>query len=422
MNQYRTEVQNQTTSEICGLLARNAAQRTDTISLVASENVMSPAALYACGSDLNHRYTIPPADERPATIWDYPNQDNVRLIEKRTRELAKSLYRAAYADVRPLSGNNAVISVIRALTRSGDKLMRVPADCGGHFATEPIAEALQLELIDIPYDRQRGTVDVGEMRTVYLRESPALVLFDASMVLFPVPLREIREALGDEAIISFDGSHTLGIIGGGRFQNPLAEGADLLHGSTHKSLFGPQKGMILCRNIDHIAEKISRTVMPLFVSNIHSHHVAALGVALEELTLYGQAYASRVVENARVLADVLTGAGIRVYGRERGYTECHQIWTIAQTKDAAFDAFRRLEEIGIFVNQIKVPFVGKHGLRMGLSEVTRLGMGKEEVQTVAELIVRRLQNKTAVSALRRQVRELANEFIEVHFGLSAPTQ
>ena len=212
-------------SEIVRMLDEYERVRRRSLGLVASENVISPAALRACMSDPAHRYTLPPPEERSVEIWDYPNQLQLNRIERRLQEMAMELFGARYVDVRPLSGNNAVFCVLAALAGRGDRVLRVPDGCGGYFSTAPIAALRGVELVDIPYDRERGEVDIEALCRLHRKTRPALVLFAASMMTFTLPLREIRSALGREAVISYDVSHPLGIIGGGGFQNPLAGGA-----------------------------------------------------------------------------------------------------------------------------------------------------------------------------------------------------
>ena len=403
-------------SEICRMIADCAPEKHAGVSLVASENRMSSAALYASASDLTHRYTIPPEGERPSTIWDYPNQGLPRGIAKRTEELARSLYHAAFADVRPLSGNNAVLTVLKALTSPGDTVMSVSPDCGGHFATKPIADLLNINLVYMPYDQTAGNVDVGATAALCKALKPALVLFDASMVLFAPPLQALRDQIGPDPVISYDASHTLGLIAGGQFCSPLDEGADLLHGSTHKTLFGPQKGMILCRENSDVAAKILDTTVPLFASNIHSHHVAALGVALEELREFGRLYAAQVVENARALAASLCANGVDVFKKEPPYTDSHQVWAVLGERDSAMAAFQDLEDIGVFVNAIGVPFTGKYGLRIGVAEATRLGMKADQAELLGHMMAACLNRSQPAAALRDSVASIGDTLREVHYG------
>lgn len=391
--------------QITELINQMESKRVCSLNLVASENLMSEAALHAMRSDLGHRYLIP--EERPAAIWDYPNQEFSRKIAELTEGLAKRLYGGEYADVRPLSGNQIAYIVVNSFIPHGGTIFCIPDTCGGHFATVPICEREQVKVVDIPYDMSSGMMDIPALKKLYEIHRPELIFLDSSMILFPHPTAQIRDALGDEAVISNDCSHVLGLVAGQGFANPLAEGADLIHGSTHKSLFGPQKGLIVCRENGDRAGKIRDTITPLFVSNAHVHHIAALGIALEEMELFGQDYASQVVRNAQTLGSVLDQEGLEVFARDKGYTQSHQIWCVIGNRQEALAAFTALQEIHIHLNCIKVPFTNHYGFRIGLSELTRRGFQESEIVEVGHLMAQCLRKKTPYSFLKRKVENLS---------------
>jgi len=180
----------------------------------------------------------------------------------------------------------------------------------------------------------------------------------------------------------FDGSHVLGLIACGVFQNPLEEGADVLIGSTHKSLPGPQGGMVLT-NSDELHRALAQVLdFGLeggigLVDNPHPGRIAALGLALEELA-EDPGYGERVVENARALAGALENEGVPVRFREKGYTASQQIF-LDLDLDAGTILSAALEEEGVFVD-----IAG----RLGTAEVTRLGMGPADMLAVAATIAR----------------------------------
>ncbi len=385
------------------------------LSLVASENVTSCRVRRSMTSDLQHRYCIPPEEERPPGIWDYPNQTYTLKIARQTSDLACSIFGAAYADVRPLSGNQVAQIVLMSLLRQHETMWSVPADCGGHFTTPVIAARENLHLHPLPYDTERGVIDIGKIDDLYRQHPPRLIFLDASMQLFPHPVSELRDALGEEVIISFDASHTLGMIAGKHFQDPLSEGADLLHGSTHKSLWGPQKGMILTRHNDHIAKAIHDIITPLFVSNAHVHHIAALGIALEEAQAFAQAYAQQVLLNARKLASVLLEHGMNPLFPEYGFTECHQILIAIGDKAETKEAFHQLEAAGLFVNAIQMPYGNGFGLRLGLTELTRRGMKESEMSIIGKLIVQCTTGKRPVDEISKKVRALSQAFTTLQY-------
>ena len=380
-------------------------KRACSLNLIASENIASAAVMEALSSDFANRYLIP--EERPDCIWDFPNQSLNREVAQITENLAKKLFFGDYADVRPLSGNNVAYIIITSHVPIGGTLFRIPDACGGHFATVPICEREGIKVVDIPFDRDTCEIDLVALEALYRRHCPDLVFLDASMVLFPQPTAAIRAALGDEAVISYDGSHVLGLVAGQGFTNPLLEGADIVHGSTHKSMFGPQKGLIVCREDGAVASKIRDIITPMFVSNSHVHHIAALGVALEELDLYGKAYAQQVIKNARALAVTLDGVDIEVFAKEKGYTQSHQIWAIIGDQNRAYQSFRDLERINIHVNQIKIPFTDRYGFRIGTSELTRRGLRENDMQQVGELMLQCIRGSAPAATLRKDVEALA---------------
>jgi glycine hydroxymethyltransferase len=302
-----------------------------------------------------------------------------------------------------------------SLTKRGDNIFHVPDNCGGHFASEPICAREGIELVDIPYDMQNGMIDIDALSRLYKEKQPSFLFLDASMIIFPYPLAEIREAVGEDAIIAYDASHVMGLIGGKQFQDPLNEGCNILNGSTHKTLFGPQKGIILCRDMDDLSTKIFDTAVPRFVSSAHLHHIAALGVAFEEIRDYGRDYAAQVVRNAKTLATHLDNNGIGVYGCKRGYTQTHQLWCIIGDHQQAMAAFNALEEIGIFVNMISVPFTGKYGLCCGVAELTRRGFCEQDMLGVAEIFIDCVLGKMPSKQLKGRVAELSTAFSGLTF-------
>ncbi len=237
-------------TSVQNLIGQYEARYFQSLNLVASENLSSLAVREALASDLHHRYAIPSEDKRSPGIWDYPNQDILYKIIEQTENLACQIYHADQANIFPLSGNQIAQIILMNFLEEGDSFLSIGANCGGHFTTPKIAERGGYRKIDIPYDNTAGVIDVEKTVDLVKQEKSKLIFLDASMILFPYPVKELRQALGADILISYDGSHTLGIIGGGQFQSPLDEGADFLHGSTHKSLWGPQKGMILAKTSD----------------------------------------------------------------------------------------------------------------------------------------------------------------------------
>lgn len=400
-------------SSITDLIDLHEQRRRVTLNLVASENLMSPAALKALASDFAHRYALPGNDERPKEIWEYPNQDISRQIEARGRALACSLFHGNWADLRPLSGNNIAGLLLSTLVASGEGALSVPATAGGHFATPPICDRHGVDRRDLPYDAATGRVSLAACAALAREFSPRFIYLDASMILFPYPVAELREIFGDDCIIAYDASHCFGIIAGGSFQAPLLEGADLIVGSTHKSMFGPQKGLIVARDAGAIAATLKDAITPLFVSNSHVHHVAALGVALEELEVFGRDYARQVVVNAQALGEALFADGIDVLFPEQRFTNCHQLLCDLRGVEGSA-ALSALQRCGLHVNAVNLPFRGSPGLRLGVAELTRRGFGVDAITEVAGCIADVLHQRAPEERVAARVMDLSR----AHPGLA----
>jgi glycine hydroxymethyltransferase len=180
------------------------------------------------------------------------------------------------------------------------------------------------------------------------------------------------------------------LIGGGKFQDPLAEGADLLVGSTHKTFPGPQGGIILCT--DELKNTIDEAVFPGVVSNHHLHHLAALGIALAEMLEFGQNYADQIIRNAKSLAQNLHELGFNVLCENLGFTESHQVAMDVSNIGSAAKIAKTLEKNNIILNKNLLPWDDVNrsdnpsGIRIGTQELTRRGLKESHMVEVAEFI------------------------------------
>ena len=192
------------------------------------------------------------------------------------------------------------------------------------------------------------------------------------------------------ATVMYDGAHVLGLIAGGVFQDPLREGADVMTGSSHKTFPGPQGGFLISSSEDDkFQKKLNNAVFPGTNSSYHLHHVAGKVVALAEFEEFGTKYAQDIVANAKVLASSLAAEGFDVLAEERGFTASHQVLTRHGGIDsgAGRKAASILEDAGIITNMMlpgDTKAMSPSGLRLGVQELTRHGMGVNEMEEVAE--------------------------------------
>jgi glycine hydroxymethyltransferase len=238
----------------------------------------------------------------------------------------------------------------------------------------------------------------------------------------PYPIRETRE-LVDElgAYLLFDAAHLAGIIAGGEFQQPLAEGAHLMTCSTYKSFGGAAGGLVLT-NEPELAERLDHIAYPGLTANFDLARTAALVVAASDLLAFGPAYARTCIANARQLAIALAERGAAVHGpAERGYTLSHHVALHAAAYGGGTTASRHLEQANLLTSGIGLPLPqisgDYNGLRIGTQEITRWGMQPEDMAEVAELLCRVLVREEAPEAVRPDVMAFRQQFQSLHFVL-----
>jgi glycine hydroxymethyltransferase len=227
----------------------------------------------------------------------------------------------------------------------------------------------------------------------------------------------------------YDGAHVLGLIAGGVFQDPLREGADVMTGSSHKTFPGPQGGFLLSSSEDPAFQKrLNNAIFPGVCSSYHLHHVAGKVIALAEFEEYGAAYAEDIVANAKHFAASLAAEGFDVLAESRGYTASHQVLTRHGSKDsgAGAKAARLLEDAGIITNMNMLPGDTKamtpSGLRLGVQELTRVGMGLREMEEVAKLYARVLIHGEDPTMVKRDVNALKADHQTIRYCFNEDEQ
>ena len=360
----------------------------NSINLIASENITSISVREALATDFSHRY----AEGLPGQRL-YEGCEFIDQVENITIDLSKKLFKAEHSNVQPVSGVVANMAAFFALAHHGDRMMALEVPVGGHISHANVSAAgiRGLKVSPHPFDQQRLNIDPEAMKRDILEKKPKIVLLGGSLFLFPHPVEDAREAADEVgAQVMYDGAHVLGLIGGGKFQDPLAEGADLLVGSTHKTLPGPQGGIILCT--DELKDIIDEAVFPGVVSNHHLHHLAALGIALAEMLEFGQDYADQIVRNAKALAQNLHELGFNVLCEDLGFTESHQVAIDVSNLGKAAEMAKTLEANNIILNKNLLPWDDVNqsdnpsGIRVGTQELTRRGLKESHMAEVAEFI------------------------------------
>jgi glycine hydroxymethyltransferase len=392
-----------------------------TVNLIASENVLSARARALLPSDFGHRY----AEGHPKKRY-YQGTVHIDVIESRVRDSIKELFGVKNAEVRTVSGTNANDVVFSSFVKPGDSVIVNSLEVGGHISHQPMGGMGKYtdRILRWPRAANGYEIDVEKSREMLRKEKPRLALLGKSLILFPEPVREISAACKETGtLLVFDGAHVLGLIAGKQFQDPLAEGADILLGSTHKTFFGPQRGVILSNLEDDRWKRIDKVAFPGSLSNHHLNTLPPLLVATYEMIRFGKEYARQVVANAKHFAKSLAKAGFDVQCPDRGYTESHQVAVDVKKQGGGRDCANKLEENDIICNYNLLPYddpkavMKPSGLRLGVQEMTHVGMKEPEMEEIARLFKACLiDGKPA----KEEINRLKARFLEIRFSFDAP--
>ena len=429
-------------SRLAGQAERNHRwRRTECINLIPSETCVSEFVERLCVSDPAGRY-----NEHNQIRALGANSEDVRYYmgtafsmdkEKELVAALRTFFGCRDAEVRVISGQMANDTVYDALKqfrnrfrgrRTPRALRRVlvhDLNKGGHLsaqmggalknyvAHDPRTERPAVDHFPMRDDHPHA-IDVEATRALIAEGRPDLLVFGRSVIIHTEPVRDIVEFVNAEfgadnperPLIMYDGAHVLGLLGE-HFQDPLAEGADVVTGSTHKTFFGPQRGVILT-NIapGHPFEEFWRLVgsraFPGHVSNHHLGTLLGLLGATCEMIRYRDEYQPQVIRNARAFARALAGHGLGLEGDpDRGHTDTHQI-LVRGARGAGGAMALRLEENNVITNPQAfyddASFAAASGIRLGTQEMTRFGMNEADFEALAELLASILLEGDATSA------------------------
>ncbi|MGH9291756.1 MAG: serine hydroxymethyltransferase [Acidimicrobiales bacterium] len=405
--------------EVGELLSRELDRQRSTLQLIASENFTSPAVLAATASVLTNKYS----EGYPGRRY-YGGNAVADEVEDLARERAKALFGAEHANVQPHSGASANLAAYLALVETGDTILAMRLDQGGHLThgspvsiTGKLYRFVAYGVTAAARDGSGERIDLDMVRDLAKRERPKLIVAGTtaySRVIEPEPFREIADEVG--ARFMFDLAHPAGLVAGGVHPSPVGV-ADVVTFTTHKTLRGPRGGALLARA--DLGRAVDSAVFPGLQGGPLEHVIAAKAVAFgEALQPAFASYAAAVVRNAAAFAAALAAEGFRLVA---GGTDNHLILVDLRDFDPELTgkvAQESLDRAGITCNRNQIPndprppFITS-GLRLGTAAETTAGMGPDEMPLVASLISRALRHRTSaekLAAVREEVRHLRAAF------------
>jgi glycine/serine hydroxymethyltransferase len=399
-----------------------ANEQTDArfLHLTSNEPYVSDTARAFAGSRLADRYYLGGGDdefvdEGAFTTLGLPG---VADLVKAAEAAAKEMLGAAEVNLSCLSGVHAMMCAILSTTEPGDTVMTVHHDHGGHFATRGIVDRIGREHVFTPaYDYDGLKFDAAAIAQTFQEKNCKALYLDVSYYLNPHNLREIRAALGEEAIIIYDASHTMGLIMGQQFQAPLQEGANVICANTHKTLPGPQKGMIAFRDED-FGKKANAIINGCLYSSPHTASMIVLATTILEMEEFGQDFAKQIIANSNALGEALVKRGYDVRKANTGrWSENHQVHLMTGKVGGYQDLWRRLYGNNINVN-FDSPDVFLQGffIRLGTQEITRRGMKEAEMEMIADFLQRGMSGQDFAG----EVTTFVDRFRTAHYSFDRP--
>ncbi|MBU1699826.1 MAG: hypothetical protein KJ970_16940 [Candidatus Eisenbacteria bacterium] len=419
------------------------------VNLIPSENTPSLLVKLCEICDPSGRY----AEHRTMKgneVYFYQGINFIRDVEEEAREEICRFFGAERAELRTISGQMANEVLFKGVTKFVNRkspkgtfrrmrlVMNNDLTKGGHLSSQPMGalfnyveidpETGQESVVNFPIQQDNPyKINVGRMVELIQEHKPELIVFGKSMFLYPEPVREARAAVADfedPPIIHFDMAHVLGLYGA--FQEPLQEGADLVTGSTHKTFFGPQRGVIV-GNLPkgsptaRLWNDIKSRAFPGSTSNHHLGTLLALLMATYEMNEFKELYQKQVILNAKAFAKALADAGLSVEGDPAdGYTRTHQVIVRVAQHGTGEEVAMRLEESNIVCNYQALPddesFLQSSGIRLGVQEMTRFGMKEADFARLAQLMADVIVQKKEVG---EEVSRFRSRFAKMGYCLPA---
>ncbi len=425
------------------------------VNLIPSENTPSHAVQTLCASDPCCRYA---EHKKVKSFYDkdifyYQGTGFIDEVEQLAVEELKKYFGCTEVETRVISGQMSNMCVFSALMDWKNRLDRkhTPQRLGyvlnnhiikgGHLSAQPMGALHDYIAVDPVTERSAVVnfpvckddifrIDVEETKKVIDEYRPEFIIFGKSMVLRKEPVAEIRKYVDEQGIpttIMYDMAHVLGLVGD-YFQKPFEEGAEIVTGSTHKTFFGPQRGLVAVNYKEDelkygLWETIENRAFPGSVSNHHLGTQLGLLMAVYEMNHFKDQYQKAVIENAKSFAKSLKAQGLNVCGDPSiGYTETHQVIVSVGYGEGA-EIASRLEKNNVIVNYQATPdeegFTASGALRMGVSEMTRFGFGAEDfdklAQLMADCILRNKDVSEDVTKLRAAHTEMRYCFDDAQF-------
>jgi glycine/serine hydroxymethyltransferase len=422
----------------------NAWRQKECFNLIPSESTPSLLVKMCEIADPSGRYAEHRA-MKGEEVYFYQGTDFIRDVEIEAQRELERYFGCTDVELRPISGQMANEVVFKGMVKflnrgkaetQPSRRMRLVMNneliYGGHLSSQPMGALFNFveedpatgkeRVLNFPVLRENPyKPDLQKLGELLETHRPELIIFGKSMFLYREPVKFVADIVRnwkERPVIMFDMAHVLGLYGA--FQAPLAEGADIITGSTHKTFFGTQRGVVAGNfpkdsPLRPLWLDIRTRAFPGSTSNHHLGTLLGLLMATYEMNEFKDEFQARVIANARAFARALKFHGIPVEGDEAdGFTETHQVIIRVKAFAPGVEIARRLEDSNVLTNYQALPydatFLESSGIRLGVQEMTRFGMAEKDFDTLAglmaDVVVRNRKAKDEVSRYRRNFRAM----------------
>ncbi len=414
MNNFFTANVADTDPIIAGAINDEVRRQTDGLELIASENFVSEAVLQTMGTVFTNKY----AEGYPAKRY-YGGCEFADVVENLAIERAKQLFGCDHANVQPHSGAQANMSVLLAALEHGDTILGMSLAHGGHLTHgHPLNfSGLNYKVADYGVNPDTEQIDYDELQRIAEESRPKMLICGASAYPRTIDFARIGEiARSVGAMLMADIAHIAGLVAVGLHPSPVPH-CDFVTTTTHKTLRGPRGGMAMCK--EQFAADLNKRVFPGVQGGPLVHIIAAKAVAFgEALKPEFKTYQEQVLINAKVLAETLQNAGLRIVS---GGTDNHLLLVDVYMDGKGITgkvAEKALDDVHITVNKNTIPFDTQKpfvasGIRVGTPALTTRGMKEDDMRAIGNMIAAVIhdpESEDIKTNVRRDVAELTSRF------------
>lgn len=349
--------------------------------LCAAENIISNFGNMPLAMGFQERYIV-------GNTYSYHEDGNfigsshLLPFYEMISEQCYKIFDAEYSDSRTLTGMNCVMIVLMSLTKSGDKILILSGDSGGHASVRPICERLGLNIEEVPYDYENYDLDYKKINKMLKTDKIDYILLAPSDIIKPLRIEKLEL---NSTILLYDISQLMGLIGGKIIDNPIHMQKNLvMFGGTHKTFPGPACGLILTNNKE-LHEKLETTINPIYLRHTQMHQKVSLLFTLIEFENFGHEYQEHIVELSNELGKQLEQLGFNVANKDGMYSQTHEvfIYTDEVTMNTIFE---NSNKYGVTLNKKEKKLFNGYGIRLGTQEIARYNWPKETMAQVAKVI------------------------------------